>query len=148
MMVCVFIGGKLNKTLQGGIYLFAIMNWVSAAGYTMFPLTDSGFAGTFQDIMHVAVTVLVVALSIVSLVVIMVGGYRDRKYRSLAIWATVALLFMLAGAIGVNVLPSEYVGIPERFSVFAAAGFNAVLGIYLFQGFNFDVQEQRWIENG
>lgn len=148
MMVCVFIGGKLNKTLRGGIYLFAIMNWVSAAGYTMFPLTDSGFAGTFQDIMHVAVTVLVVALSIVSLVVIMVGGYRDRKYRSLAIWATVALLFMLAGAIGVNVLPSEYVGIPERFSVFAAAGFNAVLGIYLFQGFNFDVQEQRWIENG
>lgn len=27
------------------------------------------------------------------------------------------------------------VGIPERFSVFAATGFNAVLGIYLFKNF-------------
>jgi hypothetical protein len=26
-------------------------------------------------------------------------------------------------------------GIPERFSVIAATGFNAVLGIYLFKGF-------------
>lgn len=137
MMVCVFIGGKLNKTLRAGIYLFAAMNWISSIGYTMFPLTDSGFAGTFQDIMHVVVTVLVVVLSLISLVVIMVGGYRHKRYRSLAIWASAALLLMLAGAVGVNITPSAYVGIPERFSVFAAAGFNAVLGVYLFRGFSF-----------
>lgn len=136
MMVCVFIQGKLNKTLRVGIYLFAIMNWVSSVGYAMFPLSDSGNAGTFQDIMHVyVVTVLVVMLSIASLVVIMIGGYRDKKYRSLAIWATAALLLMFMGAIGTNVVPKEFFGIPERFSVFAATGFNAVLGIYLFRGF-------------
>ncbi|MDL2274019.1 DUF998 domain-containing protein, partial [Oscillospiraceae bacterium OttesenSCG-928-G22] len=111
------------------------MNWVSAVGYTMFPLTESGFAGAFQDVMHVVVTVLVVVLSIISLVVVMIGGYRDKKYRSLAMWASVALFLMLAGAIGVNVMPAAYVGIPERFSVFAATGFNAILGIYLFRGF-------------
>ncbi len=136
MMVCVFIQGKLNKTLRVGIYLFAIMNWVSSVGYAMFPLSDSGNAGTFQDIMHVyVVTILVVMLSIASLVVIMIGGYRDKKYRSLAIWATAALLLMFMGAIGTNVVPKEFFGIPERFSVFAATGFNAVLGIYLFRGF-------------
>lgn len=136
MMVCVFIQGKLNKTLRVGIYLFAIMNWVSSVGYAMFPLSDSGNAGTFQDIMHIyVVTVLVVMLSIASLVVIMIGGYRDKKYRSLAIWATAALLLMFMGAIGTNVVPKEFFGIPERFSVFAATGFNAVLGIYLFRGF-------------
>ncbi|MDL2218352.1 DUF998 domain-containing protein [Christensenellaceae bacterium OttesenSCG-928-M15] len=135
MMVCVFIDGKLNKTMRVGIYLFAVMNWVSAVGYTMFPLTESGFAGAFQDVMHVVVTVLVVVLSIISLVVVMIGGYRDKKYRSLAMWASVALFLMLAGAIGVNVMPAAYVGIPERFSVFAATGFNAILGIYLFRGF-------------
>lgn len=137
MMVCVFICGRLNKALRIGIYLFAAMNWVSAVGYTMFPLTDSGFAGTFQDIMHVVVTGLVVMLSIASLVVIIIGGCLDKKYRSLALWAGAALLFMLAGAIGVNIMPPAYAGIPERFSVFAAAGFNAVLGIYLFHGFEF-----------
>lgn len=136
MMVCVFIQGKMNRTLRAGIYLFAGMNWVTNVGYAMFPLSDSGYAGTLQDIMHVyVVTASVVLLSIASLVVIMVGGYRDKKYRSLALWATAALALMLMGAVGTNVVPPEFFGIPERFSVFAATGFNAVLGIYLFRGF-------------
>lgn len=135
-IVCVFIQDKLTKTLRIGIYLFAIMNWISSVGYAMFPLSDSGNAGAFQDIMHIyVVTALVVMLSIISLIVIMIGGYRDRRYRSLAIWASIALLLMFAGAIGTNVVPGEYFGIPERFSVFAAAGFNAVLGGYLYRGF-------------
>ena len=136
MMVCVFIAGKLNKTLRIGIYLFAAMDWISCVGYAMFPLSDSGYAGKIQDIMHgFVVTPLVIILSIVSLIVIIVGGYRDKQYNSLAIWAMVALLMMFAGAIGVGIVPPEYFGIPERFSVFAATGFNAVLGVYLFRGF-------------
>lgn len=136
MMVCVFVQGKLNKTICIGIYLFAAMNWVSNVGYAMFPLSESGNARAFQDIMHIyVITVLVVLLSIASLIVIMVGGYRDKRYRSLAVWATVALSLMFVGAIGTNVVTRDYFGIPERFSVFAATGFNAVLGIYLFNGF-------------
>ncbi len=135
-MVCIFIQGKLTKTLRIGIYLFAVMNWISSVGYTMFPLSGSGNAGAFQDIMHIyVVTVLVVLLSIVSLIFIIIGGYKNRQYISLAVWATAALLLMFAGAIGTNVVPKEFFGIPERFSVFAAAGFNAVLGVYLFKGF-------------
>lgn len=136
MMVCVFIQGRLNKALRLGIYLFAVMYWVSSVGYGMFPLSDSGYAGTFQDIMHTyVVTVLVVLLSIVSLIVIIIGGFQNKQYKSLAIWAALALLLMFAGAIGVGAVPKEYFGIPERFSLFAATGFNAVLGIYLFRGF-------------
>ena len=136
MMVCVFIQGKLNKTIRVGIYLFTAMNWVSNVGYSMFPLSESGNAGATQDIIHIyVITVLVVLLSIVSLIVIMIGGYRDKKYRSLAIWATAALLLMMMGAIGTKIVPREFFGIPERFSVFAATGFNTVLGIYLFNGF-------------
>lgn len=136
MMVCVFIKDKLNKTLRAGIYIFAAMNWISNVGYAVFPLSDSGNAGAFQDIMHIyVITVLVVLLSIVSLIVIMVGGFRDKRYRYLAICAAAALLLMFAGAIGTGVVPKEFFGIPERFSVFAATGFNAVLGICLFNGF-------------
>ena len=136
MAVCVFIQGKLNRTLQIGIYFFAAMNWISSIGYTMFPLLDSGMSGTsMQDKMHIVVTVLVVIFSVASLVFIMIGGFREKEYRSLAIWATIALLFMVLGSIGVGIVPSEYFGIPERFSVFAATGFNMILGIYLFNGF-------------
>nr|WP_307990764.1 DUF998 domain-containing protein [uncultured Niameybacter sp.] len=136
MMVCVFIENKLTKNLRLGIYLFAVMNWISCVGYGLFPLSDSGYTETFQDVMHVfVVTPLVVLISIISLVVIMMGGYREKQYKSLAIWATVALVLMFAGAIGVGIVPKEYFGIPERFSVFAVTGFNAVLGVYLWRGF-------------
>ncbi len=42
---------------------------------------------------------------------------------------------MLVGAVGQGLVPPEYFGIVERFSVFAAVGFTAVLGLYLFEGF-------------
>lgn len=134
-VLCVYIQGKLTRALRLGIYLFAVMMWLSAVGYTMFPLTDSGFAGTFQDIMHVVVTVLVVVLSLASLLVIIVSCLCGKSHPSLAKWALLALFFMIAGAIGVNAVPRDYFGIPERFSVFAAMGFNAVLGVYLFRDF-------------
>lgn len=136
MSVCVFIKGKLNKPLRAGIYLFTVMSWISGIGYAMFPLSDSGNAGSFQDIMHVyVVTPLVVMLSIASLVVVMVGGFRDRRWRYLAIGAAVALAMMFAGAIGSGAVPKAYFGIAERFSVFAAVGFTAFLGLCLFRGF-------------
>lgn len=136
MMVCVGVRNKLNKIIRVGIYLFAIMNWISNVGYSMFPLSDSGNPGTIQDIMHIyVITVLVVLLSVISLITIMIGGYREKKYRGIAKWATLALLLMMTGAIGTNIVPKDFFGIPERFSVFAATGFNAVLGIYLLKNF-------------
>ena len=139
MMVCVAVQERLNKTLRLGIYMFAVMNWVSGVGYAMFPLSDSGYAGGFQDIMHVyVITAAVVLLSIVSLVLIIIGGYRKKQSVSLAVWAAAALVLMMAGGIGTGAAPKEIFGLFERFSVFAATGFNAVLGLYLFKG---------WLEN-
>ena len=75
-VVCIGIQGKKTRLLRVGVYLFAVMEWVSAIGYRMFPLSDSGYAGTFQDVMHMAVTALVVLLSIVSLTVIITAGAK------------------------------------------------------------------------
>ena len=131
-VVCVGIQGQKTKLLRLGIYLFAIMEWVSAVGYRMFPLSSSGYAGAFQDVMHMAVTALVVLLSIVSLTVIIVAGIKSKNCRSYGVCAAVALAMMLVGAMGMRIIPAEYFGVVERFSVFAATGFNTVLGIHLF----------------
>jgi len=40
-----------------------------------------------------------------------------------------------AGAIGKKYCSERIFCIPERFGVFAATGYNAVLGIYLYSGF-------------
>ena len=131
-VVCIGIQGRRTKLLRTGIYLFAIMEWVSAIGYRMFPLSDSGYAGTFQDVMHMVVTVDVVLLSIISLSIVIVAGTKDRSSRSYAVCAGIALGMMLVGALGMKIVSVEYFGIVERFSVLAATGFNAALGIHLF----------------
>ena len=124
------------RLFRVGIYLFAAMNWVSALGYGMFPLTDGGKEiASFQEIMHMAVTAAVVLLSIASLVCLIVAGCREKAVRGIGLWAAVALALMMVGSIGTGIVPPEYFGIAERFSVFAAVGFNAVLGVYLFHGF-------------
>ena len=131
-VVCIGIQGRKTKLLRSGIFLFAVMEWISAVGYRMFPLSDSGYAGAFQDVMHMAVTALVVLLSIVSLTMIIVAGVKSKSCRSYGVCAAVALAMMLVGAMGMKIVPAAYFGVVERFSVFAATGFNAALGIHLF----------------
>ena len=131
-LVCVWVQGKKTKLLRVGIYLFAAMEWVSAVGYRMFPLSESGFGGTAQDVMHMVVTVAVVLLSIASLVVTICGGFRSVGCLSYGICAAVALAMMLVGALGMKIVPQDYFGVVERFSVFAATGFNAALGLHMF----------------
>lgn len=36
---------------------------------------------------------------------------------------------MLTGALGMKLVPADFFGVVERFSVFAATGFNAALGV-------------------
>ena len=137
--VSIYVSDKKvsTKLFRLGVYLFTIMNWVSNVGYKMFPLSDSGkdIAG-FQEIMHMVVTAAVVLLSIVSLVLLIIVGCKRKEMRGIGIWALIALILMFVGAIGSGAVPKEYFGIFERFSTFSAVGFNAVLGVYLFKGFN------------
>ena len=126
-----------TKVFRVGIYLFAIMNWISKVGYQMFALSDSGKEiNGFAEIMHMVVTACVVLLSIVSLILLIIAGCRDKTQKPVGIWAAIALGLMFLGPIGMAAFPPSCFGIFERFSTFAAVGYNAVLGVYLFKGFN------------
>ncbi len=131
-VVCIGMQGRKTKLLRTGIYIFAVMEWISAVGYRMFPLSSSGYAGAFQDIMHMVITAAVVLLSIISLVLIIIAGIKNKACRSYGICAGIALFMMLVGAMGMKIVPADYFGSIERFSVFAATGFNAALGLHLF----------------
>lgn len=136
--VSVFVSEHKTNTrlFRIGIYLFTIMNWLSKVGYDMFPLSDSGKEiSTVQEIMHIVITAAVVMLSIVSLILIIIAGFKKTGIKSIAVWACAALAMMFIGTIVQGVVPKEYFGVVERFSVFAAVGFNAVLGVYLIRGF-------------
>lgn len=83
--------------------------------------------------MHILSTVIVVLLSIISLILIIIAGIKNRSCRSYGVFAGIALGMMMVGALGMNIVPKEYFGIVERFSVFAATGFQAVLGMHLYR---------------
>ena len=136
--VSVYVSDKKvsGRLFRAGVHLFTVMNCVSAVGYKMFPLSDSGKEiASFQEVMHMAVTGLVVLLSIASLVILFIAGCRNKEVRGIGNLAAAAFVMMLVGAVGQGLVPPEYFGVVERFSVFAAVGFNAVLGLYLFTGF-------------
>ena len=137
--VAIYVSEERLSTglFRTGIYLFAATNWVSAVGYKMFPLADAGKEiASFQEVMHIVVTALVVLLSIASLVLLIISGIRNAEVRGIGTYATIALAMMMVGSIGTGIAPPQVFGIVERFSVFAAVGFNAVLGLYLFNGFS------------
>ena len=120
-----------DRKTKLGIALFSLMNWISAVGYAAFPLPDAGVPEGFQGVMHLVVTGFVVALSIISLALLIADFKRER---ALAVSAGVALFMMMFGAVGTAAFPPELFGIPERFSVFSAVGFNAALGIFHYRG--------------
>jgi hypothetical protein len=101
-----------------------------------FPLTEGGAgSGAFQDLMHFVVTGVVVALSLASLIVLVIGGLHRKAFVSLGVCALIALILMLAGPLGFILAPPEYFGLFQRFSnMIAANGFGAALGVMLFMG--------------
>lgn len=138
MAVCVAVRRFGRKAFRLGIYFFAAMEWITVVGYKMFPLSQGEDMAAFQNIMHIVVTALVVLFSVVSLVLIAIGGRKTIP--SLSIWAVVCFAAMLIGAIGTGVMPKAVFGLFERFSTFSAVIFNAVLGVYLLKD-KFEKQE-------
>ena len=109
------------------------MEWITIVGYDMFPLVQGESMSSFQNVMHILVTVLVVLFSIISLVLIAIGGRREGMV-SLSNWAITCFAAMMIGALGTGLMPKSVFGLFERFSTFSAVAFNAVLGIHLLRG--------------
>ena len=132
-VVSILMENKKNKVLKIGVYIFTIMNFISAVGYALFPLSSAGFNGTIQSIIHVyIITTLVVLLSIISLILIAIGALKE-KNKTLGTLAILSLTLMFIGAVGSGIVPKEYFGVIERFSTYSAVVFTGILGIYGFK---------------
>jgi len=136
-LLCILIKNEKKKSLRLGVYLFSIMNFISAIGYALFPLSSSGFDGSIQSIVHVYVlTAVVVLLSIISLIIIAVGSLKgENKHKLLGMIAMMSLVLMFVGTVGSQSAPKEIFGIFERFSTYSAVIFTGILGLYGFKVF-------------
>jgi len=120
-----------RKPLRTGIYLITAMQFTSAVGYSLFPLTGRGYDGSFQSFMHVyVITVIVVLLSIVSLIFIAAGSFKEGK-KLLGIFALITLACFFTAPVSAA-LPSVF-GIVERFSTYGSCVFTLVLSAVVYR---------------
>ncbi len=120
-----------RKPLRTGIYLITAMQFTSAVGYSLFPLTGNGYDGSFQSFMHVyVITVIVVLLSIISLILIAAGSFKEGK-KLLGIFALITLACFFTAPVSAA-LPSVF-GIVERFSTYGSCVFTLVLSAVVYR---------------
>jgi surface polysaccharide O-acyltransferase-like enzyme len=127
----VYFRNKINKVVTAASFIFCIMNIISFLGYTFFPLSESGYAATFQDKMHMVVTVFVVLLTIVSLVLYFTGFFRTREHKWLGVVSISTLLILMAGALLINIMPKEYFGVAERINVYSIIIYTGILSLWM-----------------
>lgn len=126
-----------NKLLKIGIYMLAIMYLISAIGYALFPLSSSEVVITFQDVMHMIVTIIVVLLTISALIVLILAFHKTKRSLFLVLTIVTFLLLML-GAILTNVVSPDYFGLVERMSVFSI-----VIYVVVIAYFNYDYHHRK-----
>jgi hypothetical protein len=129
----IYFKGKLNKVASLGSFTFCVMAVVSLFGYTFFPLSTSGYAGTFQDKMHLLVTILVVAFTIISILLFCIGFFRTKNYKYLGIISLCAFIFLAIGAILVNIILKEYFGVAERINIYTVIIYTCILSLWMYK---------------
>lgn len=130
-VVCIGIQGQKTRLLRTGIYLFAIMEWISAAGLPDVPTVKQrlcrgvsgydahgrhGFGGAAVDRVaerhHCC-------------------RREGPQLRSYGMCAAVALCMMLIGAIGMKLVPRRLSASSSASACSPPTGFNAALGVHL-----------------
>jgi len=127
-----YFKSKINKIAALGALFFCVMNLVSFLGYMFFPLTESGFANTFQDKMHMVVTVLVVLFTVIAIIFYSIGFLKTSNYKYMGIISLCTFAALLIGVILINNLPKEYFGIAERINVYSIIIFTGILSLWMF----------------
>jgi hypothetical membrane protein len=129
----VYFKQKINIFVTFGAGFFCIMTIVSFFGYTFFPLSESGYAGTFQDKMHIVVTIIVVLFTIIALISFIIGFFKTENLKYLAIISLCTFLLLLTGSMLMNILPKEYFGIAERINVYSIVIYTGILSFWMYK---------------
>jgi len=127
----IYLRNKINKIVTVSSFIFCVMNIISFLGYAFFPLSESGYAGAFQDKMHMIVTVFVVLLTIVSLLLFYIGFLKTKEYKWLGVISISTLLILMAGAILIKIMPKEYFGVAERINIYSIIIYTGILSLWM-----------------
>jgi hypothetical membrane protein len=127
----IYFKQTINQYVTIGAVFLCVMTIVSFLGYAFFPLSESGFAGSFQDKMHMAVTIAVVLCTIVALILFSIGFFKTENLQFLGIISSCTFLLLLVGAMLMKILPQKYFGVAERINVFSIVAYIGILSCWM-----------------
>lgn len=126
----------INRVFYAGLILKALAELLSTFGYLFFPLADTNWGGSFQNIMHYAITGVIVFSYIVLSVLLARGLQKTRKYQKMTRFlSTYGVIFIVSGistVIAANNFP-DYVGLMERINLYSLMGANLGLALWVFK---------------
>ena len=134
LMLSIAVQGKWNKSLRFGIYLLAGATWTSSISATILRFSTAENAIVVPSLISIIINQAVIWLIAISMILMMVGGYRKKRFVSIAVSATAALVLLLIGMTCLIFVPVEYSGIINRIITLSVIGFTALLGLFLFMG--------------
>lgn len=112
----------VSRTLRSGLLLLILMEAVSFFGYLLFPLKSVGVEQlSFQNIMHIVVTVIVVVTTIGSTFLLGIGFLKIQRMKKLGLCIlTGAVVITLSGASTGFVIANDLpiIGLIERINIF------------------------------
>lgn len=132
---------KYHSSVKIGYIIMIIMQIVSFFGYSFFPLTGDKTVMTFQNIMHIIVTVIVVFTTIASGYFLAFGYLKQEKKRNLGkfilIMAIIITIFGMTNPIGMG-LKLNILGLTERLVIYSLQLMLFVISAY----YTFSKQEK------
>ena len=136
--VCFYIyfRGKINNIFIIATLVFCSMNVISFIGYTLFPLSESGYSGTLQDRMHIVVTGFVVILTIISLILFCISFMQITLYRKMGIISICILFLLFVGAFLIKILPLQYFGFAQRINAYSVVIYTGILSFWMYKYIN------------
>lgn len=124
---------KKNRNFKIGAILLLLMSIISAFGYNLFPLVGDKTQMTFQNLMHILVTVAVVFLSIAALYFTAVGNLKNKERKKfgmvLIILATIFTVLGATNPIGMA-MNLNILGLTERLAIYSLHFIIGIIGIY------------------
>jgi hypothetical protein len=124
---------EYHSMLRVGYVILMIMQLTSLFGYSLFPLTGDKTEMSFQNMMHIIVTVVVVLTTIASSFLISLGYLKQEKMKKLGrltlVMAIMITVFGIFNPISMN-LKLNILGLTERLVIYTIQSFMFMLSYY------------------
>jgi hypothetical protein len=133
----IFVKDFGNKLFRTGVILFLIMELYSLVGYSLFPLDAGSEAGTFHNLMHIAVTAVVVITTIVSTFFMAFGLRKKQGLKPFGTFVLVCGVVIFISGIAtaaVTAFGLQFTGLLERVNIFTLQIMVLVFSVKFFIG--------------